>query len=147
MFKEILKTKPHNKHYLTKYINFIEKYLSRQVESGYSEIHHICPKAKDMFPEFSSLRENPWNKVKLPFRAHVIAHYMLYKAFDTESQLLSIIRTSGQHHVKNLSIKTLNTKTIEKLKKTVSERRKGKFTRGYDENGKPLVSDETKQKL
>jgi hypothetical protein len=45
-FIEILSSKPHNKHYLNRYVKFI-KYCSNLNFEGYTENHHICPKLKD----------------------------------------------------------------------------------------------------
>ena len=46
----ILASKPHNPHYLNRYITFItECQLKNLNYNGYTEKHHICPKAKDMF--------------------------------------------------------------------------------------------------
>lgn len=67
----------HNPHYLKKYINFI---CSRK-ETEIGESHHICPKAKDMFPQYSSFKIHPWNKIKLTEREHFIAHMLLHKTF------------------------------------------------------------------
>lgn len=82
----ILSSKPHNKHYLDRYHKFIQ--VCRQVNSlktkeelGYTEKHHICPRAKDMFPEYKSLKEYNWNCAVLSSRQHFIAHWMLWKAY------------------------------------------------------------------
>jgi inhibitor of KinA sporulation pathway (predicted exonuclease) len=96
-----------------------------------------------MFPEYSDFKKNPWNMVKLTYRQHIIAHILLYKTFRTECQALSIIFTSKQHHIND----KINTKSIETAKKELSKLRKGKFTRGYDTNGRPLVSDSTRKLL
>ena len=124
----ILKSKPHNPHYLNKYYSFILRCIEKnQNETCYMENHHICPKSKDMFPEYSCLKTNPWNSSKLTYRQHVIAHIMLYKTYNTISQLLSILYTSGQNNVSTLNLKTINTKLIESLKKDLSNRRKGRY--------------------
>lgn len=47
----------------------------------YMEIHHILPKAKDLFIEYKDLDENPWNSISLTSRQHVYAHIMLWKIF------------------------------------------------------------------
>jgi hypothetical protein len=79
----ILASKPHNPHYLNKYITFIKQ--CQQKNDGYEgvvEKHHICPKADDMFPEFKSFRKYPWNKALLTPRQHFIAHIILYKCYS-----------------------------------------------------------------
>jgi len=80
----VLYTKPHNKHYLDRYIKHIEYCIAKNVDlcsDIYTEKHHIVPKSKDLFPEYASLRKHPWNCAKLTFRQHFIAHWMLWKAF------------------------------------------------------------------
>lgn len=143
----LLKTKPHNQHYLNRYFNFINQCIIRNslVEIGYSEKHHILPKSKDMFPEFASLKKHPWNCAVLTFRQHLLAHYMLMKAYSVQSQTLSFIRTSGQYYAK--AIKGVNTKFLAVAKEKLSLARKGVFTRGYNIDGTPNVSQRTKHKL
>jgi len=72
----ILSSVPHNPHFLKRYYKFI---TSRKTSEG--EGHHICPKARDMFPQFTSFRLNPWNKILLTGREHYIAHLLLHKAY------------------------------------------------------------------
>lgn len=74
----ILSSKPHNPHYLKRYIKFIE---SCEHTTEYTERHHICPKAKDLFPEYASFKEHPWNVKRLTARQHFIAHKMLRKVY------------------------------------------------------------------
>lgn len=80
----VLKTKPHNSHYLKRYIKFIY-YCSESNKSlpdlEYTETHHICPKAKDLFPEYTDLKVYSWNSIRLTFRQHLMAHVMLWKTF------------------------------------------------------------------
>lgn len=45
---------------------------------GYSELHHILPKSK--YPEYSDLKEHPWNGVRLSYVDHCRAHYWIWKA-------------------------------------------------------------------
>lgn len=73
-----LSSKPHNPHYLKRYIKFIE---SCEPTTEYTERHHICPKAKDLFPEYASFKEHPWNVKRLTARQHFIAHKMLRKIY------------------------------------------------------------------
>lgn len=84
---DILISKPHNPHYLKRYFRFI--FLCKVGETEYSELHHICPKAKDLFPEFSDLKIHIWNVIKLSARQHIIAHILLWKAYGG-SQALAV---------------------------------------------------------
>jgi hypothetical protein len=78
----ILASKPHNPHYLKRYITFIEKCQQKNVGyKGPVENHHICPKADDMFPEYIDFRLHPWNKAPLTTRQHFIAHLILWKVY------------------------------------------------------------------
>lgn len=78
----ILSSKKHDKYYLQKYINFIRKNLNKYPEKfPNSELHHICPKAKDMFPQYKDYSFYKWNKIVLPIKKHFYAHYLLTKAF------------------------------------------------------------------
>jgi hypothetical protein len=81
----ILSSKEHNKHYLDRYIKFIYKctLLNSLNEVKIVEKHHICPKAKDMFPEYEDFKTNEWNCALLAPRQHFIAHIILWKAFNT----------------------------------------------------------------
>lgn len=73
----VLKSKPHNQHYLKRYYNFIEScrklnLTKTKEELGYTEDHHICPRS--MFPE---IQYDTKNIVLLTGRQHFIAHWML----------------------------------------------------------------------
>ena len=64
-----------NKHYFERYLKFIEWHVANQSNIiGYTEKHHILPRcySGDNLPD---------NIVKLPIRAHLLAHWMLHKAF------------------------------------------------------------------
>lgn len=78
-YKTYLSSKPHDGYYLTRYINLIERFIKKDVLEG--ENHHILPRSSDMFPEFSSFIDHPWNKVRLPLKYHFYAHYLLHKAY------------------------------------------------------------------
>lgn len=78
---EILSSKNHNSHYLKRYIKYINYYSNRNDDEKYLENHHICPKAKDLFPEYKSFKKHSWNLVKLTPRQHFIAHWMLWKVY------------------------------------------------------------------
>lgn len=77
----LLYTKAGNLHFIKRYLKFIQSRTKKTV----GEKHHILPKAKDMFPEFKNLNDNPWNEIILSDREHFIAHYMLAKAFPNSS--------------------------------------------------------------
>jgi hypothetical protein len=77
---DILSSSEHHVHYLKRYFKYICQLLLRVPNPGDKiERHHICPKA--IFPEFESLRDNPWNKCLLTPRQHYIAHWLLWKAY------------------------------------------------------------------
>jgi hypothetical protein len=144
---QFLERKEHNQHYLKRYLKFVLECnrINSLATPEYFEKHHILPKAKDMFPEYSSFKDNPWNCAILTFRQHLLAHFMLMKAYGTQSQILSFLRTTGQFHAR--SIKSVNSKLLEIAKIELSKARKGVFTRGYNEDGSAKVSQETKAKL
>lgn len=86
----ILQSKPHKSFHLKRYITFIQQCQQKDTESpcvGSRERHHICPKAKDMFPEYRSFSQHPWNLATLTPRQHFIAHIMLWKAFPNIKSL------------------------------------------------------------
>lgn len=88
----ILKSKPHNSHYLQKYWNFIDncdKKNKNDQSINYIEVHHIAPAAKDLFPEYSNLKDCVWNAVKLTARQHILAHIMLWKVYGG-SQIIAL---------------------------------------------------------
>lgn len=79
-YKQILASKSHNESYLAEYIEFIDSRVNKVCE-GYTENHHICPKAPDLFPEFANLKKFPWNSIKLSYEDHIKAHTLLFNAF------------------------------------------------------------------
>ena len=122
MIRTILASVAHNPHYLTKYINFISR-CQEKSSIGHTEKHHICPKAKDMFPEFISFTEFPWNCAALTPRQHFIAHLLLYKAYPgivSQQQALFLIS-----HIRGLKI---NSKLYDKLRLEYSNSKKGFIT-------------------
>lgn len=103
----LLKSKPHNIRYLTRYIKLLNGYLGNKE----GEKHHICPKAKDMFPEFKCLTKNPWNKIILPTKAHRLAHLLLAKAYPT---ILSQSYSAVKFFKPNVSSKLYESYVINK---------------------------------
>lgn len=97
---KILSSKTHNSHHLSRYIKFIKNLENQSFqEDEFTEIHHICPKAKDLFPEYKSFKEHPWNKIVLTARQHYIAHIMLcrvfYKSVSCTFALGRMLKSSG----------------------------------------------------
>lgn len=110
---EILSSKPHDSHYLTKYMRFIERcqIKNTSLTQDVFERHHICPKAKDMFPQFSCLKENDWNGILLTPRQHFISHVMIWKAFP-----FSFSQRSALWAMKHKNGMLLDSKMYERLK-------------------------------
>lgn len=84
MILNILTSKQHNIHFLSRYIKFINnciEYNSMQPRQTNVEKHHICPKASDLFPEYTNLTLYTWNSVILTTRQHFIAHWILSKTY------------------------------------------------------------------
>ena len=73
-------TKTNNSSLVKRYLNFIDGCVlkNKKVSPTYMENHHICPKAKGMFPEY---RRNKTNIVRLTARQHYIAHVFLFRIF------------------------------------------------------------------
>lgn len=90
---EVLKLKSKSERHLQRYIRFLS---SREKTPFSTEKHHICPKANDMFPEYSSFKKHPWNKKYLTPREHYIAHLLLWKVFGG-SQTRAIKQMSGKN--------------------------------------------------
>ncbi len=121
----ILASKPHNSHYLNRYIKFIQKCQQNNVsDEVYLEKHHICPKANDMFPEYKSIRKNPWNNVYLTPKQHFIAHLILWKTFNTQSCITSF--WFMKNYKKNIINSRLYSKIREDSIKNISKLNKGR---------------------
>jgi hypothetical protein len=122
----ILASKPHNEHYLTRYFKFI---LScKHSPEDYTEKHHICPKAKDLFPEYSKLKTHPWNMAVLTARQHFIANWMLWKAYPKiASQFYAFdafVNIADKNSLHKRSVK-INSTSYSILKAFRSEQMKG----------------------
>lgn len=130
---QILSSKPHNSHYLNKYIKFINYCKNNQTENEYIEEHHICPKASDLFPEYIDLKKNKWNSVKLTARQHIIAHVMLWKIYGgSQSQALHYmlnVQNDSTIEFNNRTVpKSLDIRYAAKLREEFNIWRKGKST-------------------
>lgn len=102
-YKDMLIAISKNPRYTYRYIMFIESYMNKK-QSSY-EKHHILPRC--LYPEYI---KSKWNIIKLPARAHYIAHYLLYKA-DIDSKLtfaFNMMSVSRQNQQGRASSKILN---------------------------------------
>lgn len=147
----ILKQFPNNPHYLTRYVKFIQRCQSVNQDRAplqYCERHHILPKHKNKFPMYKNLSDYPWNKAVLTYRQHIIAHYILFRAYGTVEESLAVMRVIAQFHRQGtpLQVRYLQSKQYDDAKRALSDKRKGVCLRG------PVTHEErermsTRQKL
>jgi len=142
----ILSSKPHNLHYLNRYVKFIKWCNSQPKAKTYCESHHICPKAADLFPEYKDLRINKWNSIKLTARQHIIAHIILWKTYGgSQSQALHYILNIQNEETKysTRSVpKSIDIRYAAKLKDEFRQWRKEKAT-FKDASGKKYFLETT----
>lgn len=113
---EVLTSKPHNIHYVNRYIKFIESCkLANETFYGYTEQHHICPKAKDLFPEYADTKLYKWNMVNLSSHQHILAHVILWKAFGN-SQGMALDCMLGNFNSDTNKSRLVERKVPESLK-------------------------------
>lgn len=131
----ILASKPHNPHYLNRYITFIAQCRQKNIGyGGYTEEHHICPKANDMFPEYENFRQYSWNRAVLTARQHFIAHTILWKAYPSiKSNCESLWCIS---HMKKQKV---SSRLYEKLRVEIILRRKDTIPVIDTSNNKDVV--------
>lgn len=102
---------PLNELYLNRYNLLLAHYT---YTSDYSEIHHICPKSLGGSDSANNL-------LSIPSRVHFIAHWLLWKAYQTDELAYAFWamchqKKRGQHH----RYTKINSKTYEILKKRQS---------------------------
>jgi len=150
-----------NIHFLNKYLNFINKRISRinSTDKNQFHLHHILPKAKDMFPEYENLKNNPWNGIYLTIREHYIAHRILNRAFPGSSQTLAFYNMSNflnknnskdyekakNFHINKIKLRNNN----EEIRKKISNSLKGKPKTEEHKNKLKghIVTEETRNKI
>lgn len=145
----ILTSKHHNPHYLNRYIKFIDYCAKINPEKFKGHKHHICPKANDLFPEYADFKSNDWNKIKLTYRQHVIAHMILWKTFGGSqiNAFHAMIHTKEKHKInsrlyaKLMSEHSFKVGELNKLR-VLSQETKDKIG---DANRGNMWSDERKQ--
>jgi hypothetical protein len=145
----ILSSKPHNPHYLKRYIKFIECcQISNILFEGYVEKHHICPKAKDLFPEYKDFKKYRWNRVDLSGKQHFVAHRILAKAYLTRSMLTAfgLMITNGNNkgnYEKHKIAQSLSMKNDNPIHKCDMEARNIKI--GNSSRGRIYTSEQNER--
>ncbi len=132
----LLSSKPHNPHYLKryiKYLNLCEEKNKALIDSDPVENHHILPKAKDLFPEYKDFSQHPWNKITLTPYQHIWVHLILYKLYGG-SQVHAVfymfnVQNASTNYDKNRVIPSfLEIRYAAKLKQEHRNSRKGMAT-------------------
>lgn len=87
-----------NAHYAKRYVKYISACLTINSvnEPGYTEKHHILP--KELYPEYKSFKKHPLNCAILTYRQHIIAHWILWKAFDSPNQAKAFFMMCNMDH-------------------------------------------------
>lgn len=124
-----------NLHYLNRYIKFISSREGKMIK-GVTHLHHILPKAKDMFPQFKDLNKFAWNGIHLTLREHFVAHWLLSKIFPGTSQgrafyhmtnILNKRRSRDYEEAKQNHIAVVSRITQDPIRnKKISDKLKGK---------------------
>lgn len=137
---ETLSKNSENQHYTKRYINFINNVMEQKIsEFEYTENHHILPKS--MFPQYSSLFQNPWNRCVLTARQHFIAHLILAKACGGSMWLAFHFMTYG-HQSKLYVTKSYQ---YEELRRNASDFiRKNNTGKKHSEKTKEKISKSRK---
>jgi len=144
MIAEILRTKPHDGRQLARYVKFIE---TRTPKSGPIEKHHICPRAKDLFPEYGSFYDHPWNRIDLTPREHYVAHLLLWKTYGgSQTRAIKMMTLRGSKFYESVKQNVVEQLKVyrhsEETKAKISKSKTGKPRR----NTKPM-SEEAKAKI
>lgn len=146
--KIILQSKPHNNHYLNRYIKLLNAFITNNKNKNFKgEYHHICPKSSDLFPEYS---KSKFNIVKLTYRQHFICHLLLAKIYGG-SQIYALWamcnNQSPKDKKRNRNLK-INSKKYSKIReqfiKLHSQTIKGRKNPSLSSKMKGLVSCQDK---
>ena len=84
IFNNLLKLNPSNVDKIVEYINFVIDNKTTK-EKYKTDEHHILPKNKDCFPEYTNEK---WNKIHLSYKNHFIAHKLLYEALPNNKRIV-----------------------------------------------------------
>lgn len=90
------------------------------------EHHRICPKAPDLFPQYSSFKLYPWNKAPLTPRQHFVAHLLLRKVFGGSQSktllcMINRLKVSDRHINSNVYETVKNEQSIDNKKRNSGE--------------------------
>jgi hypothetical protein len=122
-------------------MKFIEWCVSQPKTEDYYETHHICPKAKDLFPEYKDLRINKWNSIDLTARQHIIAHVILWKAYGgSQAMSVSCMLGNFNSNTNRFLSKRYFPKAIEIRYLSIS-RKESALLRGDSVRGKATYKD------
>ena len=138
-----LSSKPHSIHHLNRYWNFIQSVQHQTKITGFTENHHICPKAKDLFPEYKYFQKHNWNLIHLSRRQHWIAHWMLSKAYGI-SQTIAFFRMCAKSDLR-ITSRTYDIVKIEHSK-IISNNSKGMAVY-VDSNGTKIRCSTSDQRV
>jgi hypothetical protein len=144
--------KPNNPFYIKRYVKFI----STIQESEEGEEHHILPKS--LFPEYSDFKLYPENKKKLSYKAHYIAHLILWKALGGKMahafQMMTVGRTikvknSNLYNNLRLELKELRSCRMNKSNPWTEQKIKEKIKETYGGmgNASPVIREKQKKTL
>lgn len=137
MLKKCPDTK-RNKHYLKRYIRFIQRCIKANqslTTNTYMENHHILPKSKYFWFEYLSFKDFPWNRARLTYRQHFIAHWMLYKSLSGKMCYAFKRMCDVENKIRKGDL-FISSRTYEQVKKKV-----------HDIECNKKLSEETKNKI
>lgn len=110
MFEKLIDIKNSNSHYIKKYIKFIFIRIFREINDGYKEKHHIVPKSLGGL-------DNKDNLIYLTPREHLLAHYILAKAFGGNQWFsVNLMMKSENPYQKRKNFTVLNSRLYEEYK-------------------------------
>lgn len=143
----ILASKPHNPHYLKRYIRFVTWCQQNPSTEDYTEEHHICPKADDFFPSYIDFKVHQWNRAQLTTKQHLIAHVMLWKAYPYTSMSLALDCMLGNFNSETNS-RLINRKipTAMRIRYLARTRKEAAIKRGDYVRGKSTFKDSSGNK-
>lgn len=116
--RAILASKPHQPRHLDRYIKLLNHYKDNKI----GDRHHICPKSKDLFPEYSNLTLHPWNLIRLPPKAHRLSHLIIAKIYpDSKEQNFCALKFFKKNENSKLYLSFYYNKNKEHSKRMLGE--------------------------